>query len=183
MRVFISGGCKNGKSTLAQDIAVAQRLPGSGLYYVATMISSDSEDDRRIERHQSEREGMGFVTVERGRGIGSLADKLAPEDSVLLDSLTALLSNELFKGCDIDKNAPERVDNELFSLLTHCKNIVIVSDYIYGDGGQYTGATELYRQGLARLDRCCASLCDTVLELCGGVVITHKGGLLHEAAV
>ena len=50
MTYFISGGAKNGKSTLAQDLAVA--LAGGGKhYYVATMISTGSEDDARIRRH------------------------------------------------------------------------------------------------------------------------------------
>ena len=37
MTIFLSGGAKNGKSTLAQELAV--KLSGAGKrYYVATMI-------------------------------------------------------------------------------------------------------------------------------------------------
>ena len=62
MTYFISGGAKNGKSTLTQDLAVA--LAGGGKhYYVATMISTGSEDDDRIRRHIADREGMGFEVV------------------------------------------------------------------------------------------------------------------------
>ena len=40
MTVFLSGGAKNGKSTLAQALAV--KLSGEGKrYYVATMIPTD----------------------------------------------------------------------------------------------------------------------------------------------
>ena len=42
MTYFISGGAKNGKSTLAQDLTVALANGGKH-YYVATMISSGSE--------------------------------------------------------------------------------------------------------------------------------------------
>ena len=59
MTIFISGGAKNGKSTLAQDLTVALSKGGKH-YYVATMISSGAEDDDRIRRHIADREGMGF---------------------------------------------------------------------------------------------------------------------------
>ena len=50
MTIFLSGGCKNGKSTLAQH--AAKKLAGDGpLYYIATMIPHDEEDRARIRRH------------------------------------------------------------------------------------------------------------------------------------
>ena len=63
MTYFISGGAKNGKSTLAQELTVAL-AKGGRLYYVATMISTGAEDDDRIRRHIADRDGMGFETVE-----------------------------------------------------------------------------------------------------------------------
>lgn len=68
MTIFISGGAKNGKSTLAQDLTVALSKGGKH-YYVATMISSGAEDDARIRKHIADREGMGFETVECFRNI------------------------------------------------------------------------------------------------------------------
>lgn len=44
MKAFISGGAKNGKTTLGQDLAV-YLAAGEKHYYVATMISADAEDD------------------------------------------------------------------------------------------------------------------------------------------
>lgn len=59
MTVFISGGAKCGKSTLAQNLTLA--LSEGGMrYYVATMISSGKEDDQRIRRHIADREGYGL---------------------------------------------------------------------------------------------------------------------------
>ena len=49
MNVFIGGGCKNGKSHYAQELAKKMsEESGTPLYYVATMISTGREDDRRI---------------------------------------------------------------------------------------------------------------------------------------
>lgn len=61
MNIFISGGCKNGKSyyaqKLARDMAAKAGLP---LYYLATMIPKDGEDRARIKRHLSETGRLGF---------------------------------------------------------------------------------------------------------------------------
>ena len=63
MTIFLSGGAKNGKSTLAQELAV--KLSGAGKrYYVATMIPTDEEDLARIRRHIADRDGLGFETIE-----------------------------------------------------------------------------------------------------------------------
>ena len=49
MIIYVSGGCKNGKSSLAEDWAKTLS-GGKPLYYIATMIPHDSEDNARIER-------------------------------------------------------------------------------------------------------------------------------------
>lgn len=50
MTYFISGGAPKGKSTLAQDLAVALSKGGKR-YYVVTMIPTGEEDNERIRRH------------------------------------------------------------------------------------------------------------------------------------
>ena len=86
MSVFISGGCRNGKSTWALRFAAAGPKP---LYYVATMIPRDGEDRARVKRHQMERAGMGFETIERQKDIGGLA--IAPGGTALLEDLVSIL--------------------------------------------------------------------------------------------
>ena len=58
MRVLISGGAKNGKSTFAENLIV--KLKGEDeLFYLATMIPHDKEDLERIRRHKEERKDKG----------------------------------------------------------------------------------------------------------------------------
>jgi len=163
MRVFISGGCKNGKSTYAQHLAQKQGQ-GRPLYYIATMAAVDNEDEERILRHQNERDGWGFVTVEQPRNIEEILEKCDTHGSFLLDSLTALLSNEMFQAGKIDMTAHERIAQGLKQILQKIDNIVIVSDYIYSDAFLYDELTEGYRKALATLDRLAAQQCDIVLE-------------------
>jgi len=175
MRIFISGGCKNGKSTYAQKLA--KRQQNGPLYYVATMSSVDCEDDERILRHRQERAGWGFTTVEQPRNIEEILTKCDPCGSFLLDSLTALLANEMFSASgEVDESACRRIADGLSDVLCRVENIVIVSDYIYSDAILYDPVTESYRKALAALDRLAAEGCDVVLEAAYTQIVVHKGG-------
>lgn len=194
MIIFISGGAKNGKTTMGQDLTVA--LAGGGPhYYVATMIPADDEDHDRIRRHIEDRDGMGFETIEIGHNIlscletpdrtGAEADSLLqkPVDcngSFLLDSVTALLLNELFPdplSPDMDVEAAEKCGDDLVTFAKSVKDVVFVSDYIYSDAQRYDEVTETYRRCLASIDRELAAISDTVIEVSAGNIFVHKGEL------
>lgn len=175
MTVFLSGGCKNGKSTLAEQIAVHLSQPGR-LYYLATMIPHDEEDRARIARHVENRAGLGFQTIECGLSLEKVLQDADPEGSHLLDSVTALLSNEMFRpDGTVDLTAPERVARELVALTGRLRHMVFVSDYIYSDALVYGDLTEAYRRGLAHIDRALAAACDTVAEVSFGGRLVYKG--------
>ena len=174
MSTYISGGCKNGKSFYAQKVAKAG---GSPLYYIATMIPHDDEDLARIRRHREERAGWGFETLECGRDILRCLDNADPMGSFLLDSVTALLSNEMFAPEGIDMGAPVRIAQALEAFVRLAPNTVLVSDYIFSDAILYDELTEAYRKGLATIDRHMAAACDNVIEVVGGQFIVHKGAL------
>ena len=175
MRVFISGGCKNGKSYYAQRLAKNQE-DGGGLYYIATMAPVDLEDKERIVRHQQEREGWGFTTIELEQNIKSILVRCNHKGSFLLDSLTALLGNEMFlPDGRVDMEACERIGDELLEILSRIQNIVVVSDYMYSDAFIYEDLTEVYRKHLATLDTLMARHCDVVLEATYNQIIVHKG--------
>lgn len=176
MKIFISGGCKNGKSSLAESCTCA--LSGGGsLYYLATMIPHDREDEERIERHVASRAGKGFITIERGRAITKCLETADPKGAFLLDAVTSLFSNEMFHDGIVDLDAAQRTADELKALAESVENIVFVSDYIYSDDVQYDEYTEAYRKGLALCDRTLAEVCDTVVEVCAGHPIVYKGKL------
>lgn len=177
MTVFLSGGCKNGKSTLAEQTAVCLSQPGR-LYYLATMIPHDAEDRARIARHVASRSGLGFQTIECGLGMEAELQAADAGGTYLLDSVTALLSNEMFRpDGSVDLAAPERVARELTTLARRMKNMVFVSDYIYSDALDYGDLTEAYRRGLAHIDRCLAAVCDVAAEVSFGGRIVYKGEL------
>jgi len=179
MTVFLSGGAKCGKSSLAQDLTVA--LSGDGKhYYVATLIPGGSEDDDRIRRHLADRAGLGFETVECFRNIMECLDSADREGAFLVDSVTSLVQNALFpaeKNYAMDVKAAHRCADELITFAHTVRHAVFVSDYIYADGVRYSESTEAYRKCLADIDRRLAKVCDTVIEVSAGQPIIYKGEL------
>ena len=182
MRIFISGGCKSGKSFYAQHLTTAQRMTNKreSLYYIATMKPVDTEDDERILRHRREREGWGFTTIEQPFDIERILEKCDHNGSFLLDSLTALMANEMFPPGDFNEYAAKKITDALTRITNNIKNIVFVSDYIYSDAILYDPLTEKYRKSLAEIDRAAAANCDVVLEAVYANVIVHKGKDLFD---
>jgi len=179
MTYFISGGAKNGKSTLAQDLTVALSKGGKH-YYVATMISTGTEDDDRIRRHIADRAGLGFETVECFRNIMDCLQTADKDGVFLVDSVTALIQNSLFpieKHYEMDMEAAHRCADELVEFAHTVRHAVFVSDYIYSDAEAFSESTEAYRKCLADIDRRLAKVCDTVIEVSAGQFIIHKGDL------
>ena len=181
MKIFISGGCKNGKSFYAQRLAKHQ-LNEFGLYYIATMAPVDLEDEERILRHKNERLGFGFTTIEQPLDIEKILNMANPKASFLLDSLTALLGNEMFLADGkVNKYAYKEIWLSISKILEQICNIVIVSDYIYSDAFIYEPLTQMYRKHLAYLDALTAKYCDVVLEVAYNQIIIHKGeDVFHE---
>ena len=173
MRILIVGGSKSGKSHLAQQLT-RSLASGGRAYYWATMEPTDREDAERIEKHIEDRAGWGFETIERGR---ALTDGPMPEadSSVLFDSVTALLANEMFFGQEPDPTAPLRALRELIVVSKQVRNFVCVCDEVFRDGFEYGDWTDEYVRGLAGVCRGLASVFDAVYEAAAGIIKVHKG--------
>ena len=174
MRILITGGAKNGKSTLAEKYACEMaEETGLPLYYVATMIPYDEEDWARIERHKKEREGKGFTTLEIPRSVGKMISMMDLEEGVyLVDSTTAILANEMFSGTtedEFDLDAGTRVAEDLRAFAERVENVVFVSDGIYSEAEEHFRTIETYRKALALIDRTLASVADRVIEVSFGI--------------
>jgi len=180
MRILVSGGCKNGKSYYAQRLAKAQQT--CSLYYIATMTSVDAEDDERIRRHKQERLGWGFTTIEQPTDIENILQKCKRDSSFLLDSLTALLANEMFlPDNSVNERAADKITLGLSQVLNSTRDIVLVSDYIFSDAEIYDPFTESYRRSLGDLVRMAGRVCDAVLEVAFTNIIVHKGSEAFSA--
>ena len=183
MTIFLSGGAKNGKSTLAQELAV--KLSGAGKrYYVATMIPTDEEDLARIRRHVADRDGLGFETIECSKNMLSCLDTADRDGTFLVDSATALLQNAMFpaeKNWQLDLDGANRCADELIAFVKTVKNAESWKRrsirFASSDAQRYDETTELYRKSLAAIDRRLAAACDVVAEVAAGNPKLYKGAL------
>ena len=163
MLALLTGGSGSGKSEYAENLAVrlhgehaasrqtgVEEQPGR-LIYLATMRNTggDGETAERIRRHRKAREGKGFVTVECGRTIGAIP--FSSGDTVLLEDLPNLLSNELYE---------EEPAEDLHSVCS--------------DGPSPYPETERFKKILSELNCELAMRAEFAAELCAGIPLVLK---------
>ena len=174
MTYLLIGGSKSGKSHLAQQLC---RSLGGPLVYWATMEPVDGEDRARIENHLRDREGWGFETLEAARELPAAFDRLPADATVLFDSATALLANEMFRpDGTMDQAAGARSAPALIALAQSCRHLVGVCDVLWRDGQDYDPWTEEYRRQLAGICRKLAAEFDAVAEVICGLPQFYKHG-------
>ena len=194
MIVLVVGGAKSGKSMFAQNLSkslneslknpISGQLDGEierevgKLYYVATMNPYDLEDLKRIENHLREREGYGFNTIEETLNMSKVSSLIKEEDTVLIDSITSLVTNYMFRGKEFYKDVSDDILSGILEIINNYKNVVIVSDYLFSDSIQYDCYTENFRKEIGVVNRKLAKIADTVVECSYGNIIYHKGKVI-----
>ncbi len=90
---LITGGARSGKSALA--LALAEQVPGTRRFFIATAEALDDEMRARIAHHRANR-AAEFATVEEPIAIaGALSALAGRADIVVVDCLTLWVSNLL----------------------------------------------------------------------------------------
>lgn len=168
MNYLIIGGSKSGKSEIGEKIALG--LNKDKVIYIATMKPYDKEDEERIKKHIKNREGLNFITWEVHQNLYNIINKIQHEDTVLIDSITSLLTNEMFIGNEIIKKPSEKILRNLKQIISKARNTVIVSDYIFNDSIQYDEVTENFKKELAVINKGLTRYCDNVIECSFGIV-------------
>lgn len=175
MVVLIIGGSKSGKSMLGQDISKKLENKAGELYYLATMKPNDGEDLKRIANHLNERVGYGFKTIEEPLNMIEVEGLMDKKDTVLIDSITSLVTNSMFKGKDFYDRITDDVVKGIKFICNKVESAVIVSDYVFSDGIVYDSYTEAFRRELGTVNRRLSEISNIVIECSYGNVICHKG--------
>ncbi|MBY7026006.1 MULTISPECIES: bifunctional adenosylcobinamide kinase/adenosylcobinamide-phosphate guanylyltransferase [Clostridium] len=176
MNCLIIGGSKSGKSNIGEKIALS--LNKDKVIYIATMSPYDDEDKKRVEQHIINRAGLSFITLEQFRDLNETVKYIHKEDTILIDSITSLLINEMFIKNDIIKYPSLKIINNIKEIINTVKNVVIVSDYIFSDSIEYDEISENYKRELGKINKELADICDTVMECSFSNVKVHKGNEL-----
>jgi len=102
--VFLLGGARSGKSSLAIRLARESGLP---VVFVATGEAGDEEMAARIERHRAERPAS-WQTVEEPVELHAAVESAPADACVVVDCLSLWVANVLEAGGEPDLRVPTR---------------------------------------------------------------------------
>ncbi len=110
---FITGGVRSGKSRYAEQMARKWvETYGGNLHYLACSRVFDEEMEKRVSRHQRDREAslIPWQTWEFSTDIDRITKEINQDSVVLLDCLTTLVDNELFTSESFSPEKPFEQD-------------------------------------------------------------------------
>ncbi len=177
MLIVLTGGAATGKSAHAERI-LCERVPEGERIYVATMQPFGEVAARRIKRHHALRAARGFETYERYTDLAGL-DLPRKFGGILLECMSNLVANECFspEGAGFDR-ASDAILCGVEHLAVQCETLVVVTNEIFSDGGDYTPETERYIEILAELNQKLAARADAYAESVCGILLPMKGAEL-----
>lgn len=109
--ILITGGARSGKSSYA--LKRAESLSSKRLF-VATCPKIDVEMSERVRRHQDERRGRGWVTLENETKLSDVfLQQTEGFDVVLIDCVTLWVNNILFTNAGQGQTVDDQRIGEL----------------------------------------------------------------------
>ncbi len=178
MIVTVIGGSASGKSAYAEK-RLSDTGAGTAKYYIATM-KNESYNEERIRKHVLGRAGKAFITIEEPENLKRVMDSLlynddSGEKACLIEDMSNLLANIIF---DVDGGMTECDVNDIIkdikSLSDVFKEVIIVTNDIFGDGIDYPDSTKYYLEQLGLLNQMLAGISDTVIRTVLGIPLVIK---------
>jgi len=188
--IFITGGVRSGKSHFAEQAALqqyeAQACTAKRLLYLASGIALDHEMEKRILRHQADRQAqpIQWLTVEAPYAISEVFETLQDGDVVLWDCVTTWLTNAFYEG--YDKGTPclhqpgclakklQAVKQAIQSLLKKDLTFFVVSNELFDEPPYASDEVELYRRTLGQFHQWLVSMAQEAYEMNYGIVKRWK---------
>lgn len=180
MFTLVTGGSGSGKSEYAE--ALAAGCGCKNRWYLATMEVYGAEGRRKVERHRRQREGKGFETLECPRGLKNIRIPGDPQDTaILLECVSNLAANEMFGAGEAPDGGTDvaRAEQEAFEgilcLADQARELIVVTNEVGLDGGEYGAETKDYIRLMGRLNRRLAERADRVFEVVFGIPVLLAG--------
>lgn len=179
MVYLIYGGSGSGKSAFAEKCISELSEDEGGCenkIYIATMKVYDEEDEKRVKRHRSMRQGAGFETLEILKNIHMADEGIISGKNVLLECVSNLVANEMFKEDNVvcEQVVVENVMKGIKRIENCAGNFVIVSNNIFEDGLRYDDTTMAYMRALSAINSMIAKMADKVYEVVVGIPVCVK---------
>lgn len=180
---LVTGGSGSGKSAYAEELLAAPArfsdaasdTPALLRIYLATMKPYGKETLEKIRRHRRLRAEKGFVTVECPKGLDEVV--LLENDGVLLECIANLAANELYRedgSLNGRQETADRILSGIRSIRRQTGHLVVVTNEVCADTGDYSSETREYMALLGALNRQLARMADTVTEVVYGIPVSVK---------
>ncbi|MBD3107737.1 bifunctional adenosylcobinamide kinase/adenosylcobinamide-phosphate guanylyltransferase [Bacillus sp. AGMB 02131] len=174
--IFISGGVRSGKSSLAEQMAqqMYAEQNASALYYMATTKRNhDKEMNERIKLHQASR-SESWITVEEPLYIDDRINELQSHSILLIDCLTVWSSNVLFSENAKLETMVKRVENLVQTAKDKNIAVIFVSNDLNEDIPIKDSGVQEYVFSLEAVHKCVVQLCDQAFQVIAGCPIRWK---------
>ena len=129
------------------------------------------EGKRRVEKHHKQREGKGFITLERPASLEDIPERCA-KGVVLLECLSNRLANAMFSQKLYD--AKEEILKEIRE-ISKVADLIIVTNEVFSDDIYYDKETMSYIEKLGSLNCEIVNMSDFAVESVYGLLNVLKG--------
>lgn len=175
--ILIVGGARSGKSDFGQRLG--ESLPGPRCF-IATCPHLDSEMEFRIKRHQQDREGKGWQTVEEEADPAGLIKRRTDIRLYLLDCVTLWVNNLMYQAQQRNLNFDEdEMASEARRLIAAIAegdaDVICVSNEVGMGIVPDNPAARKYRDLVGRCNRLLAKGAEQVYLVSCGIDMRLKG--------
>lgn len=170
-KILITGGVRSGKSRFALSLAKKSAQPK---IFLATAQAFDDEIEKRIERHQEERD-KSFSTLEEPLYLGTAVANAPPGSLIVIDCLTLWLNNLFFHFKEDEALIMGQIDLFLESVKDTSSTVIMITNET---GWGIIPANPLSRRFIERaglLNQRLASMSDEVILIVSGLAHWLKG--------
>lgn len=170
---LVLGGARSGKSSFAERYAAKVSTGSAGetrpVVYLATAEGLDEEMKTRIAKHQAVRP-RAWATIEEPLEVSKVFQELTAlpvPPVILLDCLSLLLSNWMFRGWDVEGH----IESFLVELLEYPGPVIVVSNEVGSGIVPADALTRNYRDWLGWFNQSVARGAESVLFVVAGIPV------------
>jgi len=168
MVFFITGGQRSGKSSYAQELALSL---SKNPIYLATARNWDGDFQKRIDRHQSDRDER-WENIEEEKFISKLS---FDERVVLIDCITLWLTNFFVDEKNDVEKCLELAKSEIDQLIATNATFIIVSNEIGMGTHAHTDVGRKFTDLQGWMNQHIAKIADEAIMMVSGLPLKLKG--------